>query len=163
MRLVILCGISGAGKTDAFLKRHFSDFRDFVYLSTDDIRAVVGKDRGDQTVNGKTFETLKWNIEYFLRQGKDVVVDATNPTPSDRKNLLKAAAKAELRGSLFSDRLSNKIEKIAYVKVVPLAIALIRNASRERVVPSEVIHRQFAKFTIPTPSEGFDNIIIDRE
>lgn len=163
MKLVILCGISGAGKTDAFLKRHFSDFKDFVYLSTDDVRAVIGKDRTDQTVNGKTFENIKWNIEYFLRQGKDVVVDATNPTPSDRKNLLKAATRAEERGSLFSDRLSSKIERIAYVKFVPLQVALTRNANRSRIVPEDIIRRQAAKFSIPTITEGFDTIVVDSD
>lgn len=163
MKFVMLIGISGSGKTTAFMERMFNDFKDFVYLSSDDYRAVIGAAREDQSVNGYVFQTLKWNVEYFLRQGKDVVLDATNLNPKERRSILNAVLKGETRHCLFSNTLSSKVEKIAFVKHVPTDKALERNRTRGRNVPEEVIWKQVGKFVMPTLEEGFDTICVDAD
>lgn len=163
MKFVMLIGISGSGKTTSFLNRMFNDFRDFIYLSSDDLRAVIGTAREDQSVNGYVFQTLKWQIEYFLRQGKDVVMDATNLNPKERRTILSAVEKAQTRHALFTNILSSRIEKIAFVKQVETEKALERNRTRGRNVPEDVIWKQVGKFVMPTLEEGFDVICVDSD
>jgi predicted kinase len=133
--LILLVSIPGAGKS-TFAQRYSSE----IVLSSDKLRGIVGTDESDQSVSGKVFSIMEAMADYFLSQGKDVVVDATNTTRKARKEFIKIGRK---NGSKIS----------AYVFPVPLEVAKARNAGRARVVPDFVLDRMHAGFEMPLVGE----------
>lgn len=121
-------------------------FRDkYVIVSSDAIRAAL---YGDESIQGnpvEVFELAKKNIIDALKQGKDVIFDATNMRYKNRMNIMREVNK-------FS---SNYLLKICEVFAEPIDVLLERNATRERHVPEHVIHRMMRQFEMPTYAEGF--------
>ena len=116
-----------------------------VRLCPDELRAVIGESESDQTVNFPVFQTLHFTTEHLLRQGYSVIIDATNYTKKSRKGLLEIAKKcgAKTRAICFC---------------VSIEEAKRRNAQRERVVPEEVIDKQYAGLQPPEDGE-FDDVV----
>ncbi|MCH9816036.1 MAG: AAA family ATPase [Actinomycetia bacterium] len=81
--LVLLVGISGAGKT-TFAAAHFAAFET---LSSDTCRALVADDENDQSANRAAFEVLHLILHERLRRGRFTVVDATNLHSQARQTL----------------------------------------------------------------------------
>jgi predicted kinase len=73
--LYLLCGIPGSGKSTLAWALSSNNV---ILLSSDSLRAIIGKDESDQAVSAQVFGTMEAMTEYFLRQGKDVAIDATN-------------------------------------------------------------------------------------
>jgi predicted kinase len=143
MKLTLLCGIPGSGKsTDA--KR--LDFDGHLVLSSDEMRAVIGAGESDQGVSGKVFETLEYCAKYWLRRGRDVVIDATNYNRKSRERFVQIGK--QMRANI-----------IAYVFRTPLAECKRRNAARPRVVPEHVLERMHAGFEIPIAGDEVDEVI----
>lgn len=165
--LVVICAVPGSGKSylcgqsqeDIFLHGKKEDNHDtynsfgFVVHSSDDMRIILSKREGseldkanDQSISGEVFEKLHQDIIKDLKNGKNVVLDATNI--SHRASLI------------------NKIRKnvdctiIAHQITTPLSISLKRNKERERVVPVDVIKNMYKRLMSnpPTYSEGFDKV-----
>ena len=87
--LVLLVGISGAGKT-AFASAHFAAFET---LSSDTCRGLVADDENDQSANRAAFEVLHLILQERLRRGLSTVVDATNLHTHARQTLRGIAAR----------------------------------------------------------------------
>ena len=123
--LVLLVGPAGAGKS-TFAGRHFAADET---LSSDAMRAVVGRDEGDQDATRPAFALLERQLGRRLAAGRLTVVDATNVERHARRSLLR---KARLAG----------LPVIAIVFDLPPAIVLARNQRRPtRVVDPEVVRR----------------------
>lgn len=133
--LILLVSIPGAGKS-TFAQRYSSE----IVLSSDKLRGIVGTDESDQSVSGKVFSIMDVMTDYFLSQGKDVVIDATNTTRKARKEFVRIGRK---NGAVIS----------AYVFQVPLEVAKARNAARGRVVPDFVLDRMHKGFEMPLVGE----------
>lgn len=146
-KFIVMVGISGSGKSTQAAKQ----YPDAVIISSDEIRERVFGDVNDQTHNGKVFDIMFKNSVAALKDGKDVVYDATNLSSKRRKALLK-----NMRAAVGCD-----VNYIAHVVATIYDNCLVRNAERERKVPEEVIKRQFLSFQMPTEMEGFNEIIID--
>lgn len=129
-------------------------YRDgFTIVSSDAIRADL---YGDESIQGnpvEVFELAKKNIVDALRQGKDVIFDATNMKYKNRMNIMHEVNK-------FS---SEYLIKVCEIFVEPIEILLERNANRERHVPEHVIRRMMRQFEMPTLAEGFNLINIHNE
>ena len=129
MEAVILCGVQGAGKTtlyrDRFLETH-------ARVSMDLLRT-----RAREAAFLKTCLDTKMPF----------VVDATNPTPADRRRYLEPAREAGFR-------------VIGYLVEVADVQALARNAAREgrRRVPAGAVVGTGRRLLRPTPEEGFDEL-----
>jgi predicted kinase len=143
--LHITVGTSGSGKS--FFCKNKLLKPDSIYLSSDFCRSVLGKDESDQSVSHAVFPFLETSALYFLKQGKDVIVDATFLTKKFRKN--------------FIDIARNSNTKIAaYYFDVPIEVCKERNAKRERKVPESVINRQFSRIVCPYLDEvDFLNVV----
>ncbi len=146
-KLILMVGVSGSGKT-TYSKDFVSLFPHFVRLSTDECRAIVGVGEHDQTVSHKVFASIYLMTEHLLRQGKSVIIDATNYCKKHRKPFLEMADEigAETEAIIIgSDLTFNQIQE--------------RNLGRkERQVPKEIIIRQLDGFQNPTHEEGFNYI-----
>jgi predicted kinase len=129
MEAVILCGVQGAGKTtlyrDRFLETH-------VRVAMDLLRTRAREEAF---------------VHVCLQQRQPFVVDATNPTPADRRRYVEPARAAGFR-------------VIGYLVEVADAQALARNAARagRQRVPTAAVVGTGRRLLRPAPEEGFDEL-----
>jgi len=129
MEAVILCGVQGAGKTtlyrDRFLETH-------VRVAMDLLRTRAREE---------AFVAL------CLGQRQPFVVDATNPTPADRRRYVEPARTAGFK-------------VVGYLVEIADAQALARNAARSgrQRVPAAAVAGTARRLLRPTPEEGFDEL-----
>lgn len=133
MELVILIGLQASGKTTFASSRFGENYR---YVSKDLLRN-----------NSKPARRQRQLIEEALQQGLSVVVDNTNPTVEERKELIDLGRlyHAEITGYFFD---------------VPLKQSLERNHAREGKarVPDIAIFATLKKLTRPSYAEGFTKL-----
>jgi predicted kinase len=129
MEAVILCGVQGAGKTtlyrDRFVETH-------VRVAMDLLRTRAREEAF---------------LRLCLQERQRLVVDATNPTPTDRRRYVGPAREAGFR-------------VVGYLVEVSDAEALARNAARAgpRRVPAAALVGTGRRLVRPTPEEGFDEL-----
>ena len=143
--LNIMIGIPGSGKSNYAKKCLINDNTE--YLSSDGIRIeLYGFE--DQTHNDVVFETMKKRTLNTLRNGKDVIYDATNLSKKRRSGIISEARK-----------LSAQIN--AYLCCTPINIILERNITRvERQLPWDKLVQMIQSIEPPMYYEGFDNIYL---
>lgn len=136
----IMIGVPGSGKST------FAKTLNCKIVSTDDIREQINGNANSQENGNKVFNTAKQLITETIEAGQDVVFDAMNAKPAYRKDFLK---------------LASNCKKVAVVIDTPLDICKERNSKRERVVPEDVIDRNYKILheNLPKLDEGFDEII----
>ncbi len=137
MRLVVLVGIPGSGKSTWAAKQNAP------VLSSDEIRRLITGDAANQSVNRLVFQTMRRMLGAMLAAGAGrVIVDSTALTRKERRTWLRWA---ELHGcdaeAVFFD--------------VPREVCEERNAARSRVVPPEAMERLFSRLEPPRQAEGF--------
>lgn len=146
--LHIFVGLPGSGKSTK-AKEIVEQNGNTILISTDAIRAEFG-DINDQSKNNEVYELYYKRAEESLREGKDIILDATNTTVKSRRVAI--------------ERLKKHVTYIeAHYFNVNYWTSLSRNYKRERFVPEHVIERMYKSLQIPTYSEGFDNIIFHNE
>ena len=89
--LYITVGLPGSGKS-TYVKNFIKD-KDIEYLSSDSLRAVYGKDETDQSVTSIVFGHIKRKVDEFLKDGKNVLVDATSVNRKERSDYINTAKK----------------------------------------------------------------------
>ncbi len=123
--LVVLIGAAGSGKS-AFAARHLPPES---VISSDQLRALMGRDAADQDVNPAVFERLQHMVDDRLRAGLLTVVDATNTDWMRRSELIRSARR-------------HRRPAVAIVFDLPLEVCLSRNTARARSVRPSVIRHQ---------------------
>lgn len=143
--LNIMIGIPGSGKS-SYAKKYLLT-NNSVYLSSDDIRIeLYGFE--DQTHNDVVFETMKKRTLNALKEGKDVIYDATN-------------LNKKRRGSIISEAHKLDAQVNAYLCCTPINIILERNITRaERQLPWDKLVQMIQSIEPPMYYEGFDNIYL---
>ncbi|MEK6719844.1 MAG: AAA family ATPase [Chloroflexota bacterium] len=155
--LVVLVGASGAGKS-TFARRWFPDSS---ILSSDALRAELGRGEADQRVSRRAFEILHRDLAARLERRELTIVDATNIEPHARRALLARRPTPDRAGG---EPTFEPIRAIAIVLDVAAAGVHARNAARPgRVVPADVVDRQLAALRQSATdehlrAEGFDAI-----
>ncbi|MFI0742807.1 AAA family ATPase [Streptomyces sp. NPDC021100] len=137
--LAVLVGIPGCGKS-TFAARYPASWR----VCLDEYRLAATDDMTDQSATPVAAQIQTLLLDARLARGRTTLVDSTNVLPHVRSGLLAHA------------RYWNR-PAVAVLFDVPLAVAKTRNAARERVVPSHVLHDLHAH--MPTAAqlraEGF--------
>lgn len=143
--LNIMIGIPGSGKSN-YAKNNLLKST-VEYLSSDDIRIeLYGFE--DQTHNDVVFETMKKRTLNALKEGKDVIYDATNLNKKRRSGIINEAHK-----------LNAQVD--AYLCCTPINIILERNITRaERQLPWDKLVQMIQSIEPPMYYEGFDNIYL---
>jgi protein phosphatase len=140
--LVVLIGPAGAGKSTFAAAR----FRPTEVLSSDQCRALVADDEGDQSATPAAFEVLHLIASLRLRRRGLTVVDAVDARPADRRPLLELAAERDCAA-------------VAVVLDLPEALCVERDRARAgRTVGARVIAEQRAAVERSLPGlreEGF--------
>ena len=146
--LYITVGLPGSGKS-TYVK-NFINNKDIEYLSSDSLRAVYGKSEEDQTVTPLVFGHIKRKVDEFLKDGKNVMVDATSVNRKERSDYIKTAKK-------------HGAKVVAIVFKMDRQGLIDRNKKRGeqggRVVPDWVIDKMLNKFEDPSYSEWIDVMI----
>lgn len=145
--IIMMVGAPACGKST--WAKNFSQKINAVYVSTDEIRAQVGKGEEDQSVNPQVFAIALSKVQKALSMGRHVVVDATNINSAARKTFLKPANEHDAY-------------KIAVAFEVPREELVRRDAERNRHVGPEVIDKFLNKYQRPTEEE-FDKIVIKHQ
>ncbi len=148
MILFVMIGISGSGKSTIAQKLQHSltnDNTHTVIISTDSIREKLCGDVLDMSKNAQVLELAYTQIDEALSAGVNVIWDATNLAPEDRKEVICIGRKHNAR-------------LVAIQVVTPISIAIDRNNKRERKVPTRVIWKQQGRYYAATKQE-FDRII----
>ena len=143
--LNIMIGIPGSGNSN-YAKKYLL-INNSVYLSSDDIRIeLYGFE--DQTHNDVVFETMKKRTLNALKEGKDVIYDATNLNKKRRGGIINEAHKLDAQVD-------------AYLCCTPINIILERNITRaERQLPWDKLVQMIQSIEPPMYYEGFDNIYL---
>jgi len=93
--LILTIGIPGSGKS--FWIKSMSGFK---VVSPDSIRAELS-DISDQSVNPQAWAIAKKRVSEYLKQGKNVILDATNLISFYRKSFLEELPPHNLKAKIF--------------------------------------------------------------
>lgn len=144
-RLTLLCGLSASGKSQHTSIVANNRNSECIILSTDAIRANICGSVEDQSKNKEVFQTFHSLIAKYLKNGIDVVAEATNITMKSRRSILNVIKGIDC-------------EKVCVVIVKPIGECKLDDNLREHPVSEYVIDKQARKFQIPFREEGWDKI-----
>jgi predicted kinase len=146
--LYITVGLPGSGKST--YAKEFIKGKEIEYLSSDSLRAVYGKSEEDQTVTPLVFGHIKRKVDEFLKDGKNVMVDATSVNRKERSDYINTAKKygAKVVAIVFKMDRQGLIDRNKK-----------RGEQGGRVVPDWVIDKMLNKFEDPSYDEGIDVMI----
>ena len=148
--LIVMCGLQSSGKSTKAkeLAESFDKDQKVVILSSDKVREDY-----PGISNDKVFAKLYADMNYWLRFGDTVIIDATNITIKARRQIFQ-----NLKEDCF---------KMCYIMNTPYEECLERlrkrnNSDYPNKIPEEVLKRYLYSFEIPFYEEGWDNIKLDR-
>lgn len=144
-------GVPGSGKS-SFLKPLAAELG-FRYVSRDDVRASLLGDANDRSQQEMIAEATDAIAFESLRAGTSVIYDGTFAEPTKRRMLVRSLMDAG------ADRV------LGIWIAIPLPIALLRNADRERKVPEQVIREMHDAFERQPPAlgESFFKVYKDKD
>lgn len=146
-KFIMMCGLPGSGKSTQAAE-YVEKASKAVVVSSDAIRMALWGDANDQREPKTVFEIMFHKTVAALKEGYDVVYDATNLTAKGRKNTL-----AEIRQ--FVD-----CEAILVFVACSISECKRRQNMRDRKVPDEVIDRMARHFEAPWYNEGWNSILV---
>jgi predicted kinase len=139
----MLVGIPGSGKS-TYAKLHINESTK--YFSSDAIRKELWGDENCQQEHYKVFNLMHERVLEALKNGYNVIYDATNVTRKSRRGIL--------------GLLPAYVNKECVIVWASVEECLKRDADRERVVGEEAIMNMLKRFEAPFYDEGFDTITL---
>ena len=144
--IYMLVGISGCGKSTMARKLNVLSEGKAAIVSSDDIREEIYGDASNQANPQRVFNEAYARVEKLLKNGNDVIFDATNLTKKTRSYLFSYLKKHNLiEGNDVSACVCN----------TDIETCINRQAKRARKVPENVILRQSLEYEKPELDEGF--------
>lgn len=145
-KLIMLCGLSGSGKSE-YAKQLKKEFSNSFIFSSDDLREELYGDVNDQSHNHELFNELHRRIKSCLKNGHDAIYDATN-------------IKSKLRIAFLKELKNIPCHKICWIIWRPYHECILLNRGRDRIISDDVIKRQYTNWQTPWYFEGWDDIQI---
>ena len=141
----MMVGLVGSGKST--YAKQLSEETNAIVCSSDAIREELCGDENSQDNNDEVFKILHSRIKDNLKNGKNVIYDATNINSKRRRAFL-------------SEIKNIPCVKKCVIMATPFEMCCIQNESRDRVVPYEVIERMYKNWNTPYWFEGWNEIEI---
>ncbi|AKQ08473.1 polynucleotide kinase [Bacillus phage PBC2] len=145
VNFIMLVGIPASGKSTLANAMEITN-ENTVWLSSDNLREEIHGDVNDQKDPSMIFQEMAKRTKKALKEGKDVIYDATNINRKKRRGLLQQLPKGVHK-------------EVAYM-ATDFDIALKMNKMRDRVVPYHVMKSMYKSLQIPIYDEGWDNITL---
>jgi predicted kinase len=148
--LVIMVGIPGSGKSTYVQALGQQGYE---IINPDAIRVELTGDMADQSQNAKVWGFAHRRLIEGLKQGKNMVLDATNVARKGRRELINLV-RTEVPGTHIK----------ALVKDISKETAIERVKKRVGEggldIPPDVMDRMYEKYRLnpPTAEEGFDEV-----
>ena len=142
-KFTMMIGVAGSGKST--VAAQIAEKTGAEIVSSDAIRGEIYGDENCQANPAKVFEIVHQRVQRALREGRDVIMDATNLSCKRRMAFLKT-----LRGI--------PCKKTCVVVIATPEDIEERMKHRERKVPMDVVHKQLCQFQCPNYYEGWDKI-----
>jgi predicted kinase len=139
----MMIGVAGSGKSTVAAEIAKESGAEIV--SSDAIRGEIYGDENCQANPARVFEIVHQRVQRALREGRDVIMDATNLSCKRRMAFLKT-----LKGI--------PCKKTCVVVIATPEDIEERMKHRERKVPMEVVHKQMCQFQCPNYYEGWHKI-----
>ncbi len=142
--LVVLVGPAGAGKT-TWAREEFAEGE---ILSSDVLRAQVGRGEWDQDASTDAFAVLEQILRMRLGRGLTTVIDTLGYDQPARRRWIEMARNASM-------------QSVAIVFDTPAEVCRQRNRERRDPVPARVLDQQLKRRTSvieQLPDDGFDRI-----
>ena len=129
LSLVLLVGASGCGKS-TFARQHFLPTE---ILSSDQCRGIVSDDENSQESTSDAFDLLRYIARMRLRNGRMVVIDATNVQEPARKEMMQIAYEYHVPAIAVVFHLGEDIcqERNAYRPDRQFGPHVVRNQTRD--------------------------------
>lgn len=147
---IMMVGLAGSGKSTCSENISIVDNMGSVHKperhSSDALRLEMFGDERDQEHHQEIFTELHKRIKEDLRNGKDVVYDATNINKKRRAAFLRELHRIDC-------------SKVCVCVMTPYSVCLKRNEERERTIPENAIKKMYMNWTPPHTHEGFDAVI----
>lgn len=142
--LFVTIGIAGSGKS-TWAAKMMSSFIQYELICPDDIRQELTGDSSNQQRNFEVFKIAHQRLRDALAKNRMAIWSATCYNRKNRKEVIAIGKEfdANIIGVIFN---------------VSLETAKARNKMRSRVVPDDIIERQFNNFQPPTLEEGFGSL-----
>lgn len=144
-KFIMMIGIVASGKST--YAKLLASKENAILLSSDQLRVELYNDINNIEHNDVIFETIHKRTKEYLRQGKNVIMDATNLSYKRRKAFLDELKKI------------NCIKE-CYLMATPYELCLQQNKLRDRYVPEFVIKQMYKSICVPQHFEGWDKIHI---
>ena len=140
-KFMMLVGVSGCGKST--IAAELAKDGAVVY-SSDAMREEMWGNAEDQRNPGMVFEEMNKRVIASLKDGFDVVYDATNLSSKRRASLLR-----------HIERNTQDVEFECHLVVAEPQRCLSNQLLRERQVPEYAVRKQLCSFQVPTMDEGW--------
>ena len=148
--MIVMVGLAGSGKStlakDILIERNGVMERPHIH-SSNDLRVELLGDINDQDHNQDVFRELHKRVKEDLKNGIDVIYDATNLNKKRR-----AAFNRELTRI--------PCDKVCICVATPYEQCLLNRENSDRKIPKSEMRRMYQHWTPPHSHEGFDKIII---
>lgn len=149
-KFIMMVGLSGAGKST--FAKDYCIKNDFSYVASDEVRRRMFEENEDahtQSKNTLVFDSCHKAIIELLKNGNNVVFDATNLISKRRVQALEKIKKAV-----------PNVHCTAIVLIAPTNLCFKQNEDREYSVKKSVIEKQISTFQLPFVGEGWDEITL---
>lgn len=150
--LTLMCGIPRCGKSSWIKKNK----KDAIIVSPDEIRKEIFGHQFHQPANKFVFAISEAMVSLLLKQGKNVIVDATHMTRSLRSSWYPVVKDLNVDTILvwvYADR--------DMFKNIQIAKSRSRVSAEGEIVPDAVIDRMGMQFEEPSIDEGWISKIIE--
>ena len=140
-KLIMLIGLPGSGKS-TYAKRYIDNhLEDTVWCSSDNVRKVLYGDENIQGNPNTVFQHLHNDVEMYLRDGYNVIYDATNVTRKNRRGVI--------------NKFKNLAEIECHIVWAPYNECVARDKERVKSVGEDVIRKFLYRWQSPNYDEGF--------
>lgn len=148
---IMMVGLSGSGKSTK--AEELSKTFHATVFSSDKIRMeLFGDSKNVYTPRHHklVFEELHKRVISSLKNGENVIYDATNLSSKNRVDFLLQISKEKIN-----------CRKFAFLMDTDFQFCMFQNQDRKDIVSIDVLNRQYDNFEIPSRFEGFDQVVLN--